>query len=99
MGGSWLYFAFVEAVVMRLFDDVRLWRLLCAGMLLSDAAYCHAIAQGVGGWTAWGDIKAWTREDHTVFWATVPLVLVRILVVFGIGLKDIPREKRTRTRD
>lgn len=86
-GGAWLYFAFVEAVVMRLFDDLRLWRVLCAGMLLSDAAYCHAIAQAVGGWAVYMDVLSWTRDDHAVFWATAPLVLVRILVVLGVGVK------------
>ncbi|KAJ9134069.1 hypothetical protein NKR19_g8794 [Coniochaeta hoffmannii] len=45
LAGAWLFFAFVEAVVLRRFDDLRLWRLLCAAMLLSDAAYCHSVAQ------------------------------------------------------
>ncbi|KAK2611977.1 hypothetical protein QQS21_001942 [Conoideocrella luteorostrata] len=87
LGGSWLYFAFVEAVVLRLFDDQSLWRLLCAGMLLSDAAFCHSVAQAVGGWAAWVDIKAWTMEDHLAFWTTAPMVLVRVLVVLGVGVK------------
>ncbi len=91
MGGSWLYFAFVEAVVMRLFDDVRLWRVLCAGMLFSDAAYCYAIAQALGGWAVWLDVTGWTKEDHAMFWATAPLVLVRILLVLGIGLQKEPK--------
>ncbi|KAJ6443603.1 suppressor protein stp22 of temperature-sensitive alpha-factor receptor and arginine permease [Purpureocillium lavendulum] len=94
MGGSWLYFAFIEAVVLRLFDDLRLWRVLCAGMLLSDAAFCHSTAQAVGGWAAWADTSAWTKDDHLVFWTTAPMVLVRVLIVLGIGVKVAARDRK-----
>ncbi|KAG5929168.1 hypothetical protein E4U42_006896 [Claviceps africana] len=87
LGGSWLYFAFVEAVVLRCFDDQRLWRLLCAGMLLSDGAFCHSVAQAVGGWAVWVRIGEWTMEDHLAFWTTAPMVAVRLLVVLGIGFE------------
>jgi hypothetical protein len=90
LGGAWLYFAFNEAVVLRLFDDLRLWRLLCFGMLLSDVAYCHSAAQAVGGWRAWAILGDWTAEDWVVFWTTTPMVLTRILIVLGIGLKKAP---------
>jgi hypothetical protein len=55
LDGAWLYFAFVEAVVFRMSDDERLWRFLCAGMLLSDLAWCHSAAQAVGEWIIWCD--------------------------------------------
>jgi hypothetical protein len=87
LAGAWLYFAFTEAVVLRLFDDLRLWRLLCIGMLLSDAAYCHSVAQAVGGWGVWLAIGDWPMEDWLVFLATAPPLLVRLLIVFGIGVK------------
>ncbi|EGX91408.1 hypothetical protein CCM_05566 [Cordyceps militaris CM01] len=94
VGGSWIYFAFLEAVVMRLFDDVRLWRYLCAGILMNDAVYCHATAQAVGGWEVWLDVGKWTRDDYVVFWSTWPLIVVRVLVVLGIGLKKLPDKKK-----
>ncbi|PVH70114.1 hypothetical protein DL98DRAFT_620731 [Cadophora sp. DSE1049] len=87
LGGAWLYFAFNEAIVLRLFDDLRLWRILCMGMLLSDAAYCHSVAQAVGGWGAWSTMGSWATEDWVVFWTTAPMVFVRILIVFGVGVK------------
>ncbi|KAG8413990.1 hypothetical protein J3458_011645 [Metarhizium acridum] len=87
LGGAWLYFAFVEAVVMRACDDVRLWRLLCAGMLVSDVAFCHSAAQAVGGWASWARLSAWTLDDHLVFWSTAPFLVVRVLVVLGVGVK------------
>jgi hypothetical protein len=87
LGGAWLYFAFVEVVVLRRFDDLRLWRYLCLGMLLSDAAYCHSVAQAVGGWSAWVSLADWTIEDWIVFVTTASMILVRILIVLGVGVK------------
>ena len=66
LAGGWLHFAFTEAVVLRLVDDLRIWRLLCVGMLMSDLAYCHSCAEAVGGWMAWLDLSKWTTEDWTV---------------------------------
>jgi hypothetical protein len=87
LGGAWLYFTFVEAVVLRRFDDLRLWKYLCLGMLLSDAAYCYSAAQAVGGWNEWASLGNWTSEDWLVFVTTAPMVLVRILIVLGVGVR------------
>ncbi|KAK2031337.1 hypothetical protein LX32DRAFT_637324 [Colletotrichum zoysiae] len=91
LGGAWLYFAFIEGVVLRLFDDLNLWRVICAGMLLSDAAYFHSTAQAVGGWDVWLDRSAWTVEDYAVFCTTAPMLIVRCLIVLGIGIR-VPKE-------
>ncbi|OAA56307.1 hypothetical protein SPI_07918 [Niveomyces insectorum RCEF 264] len=89
LGGAWLYFAFVEAVVLRLFPaDTSLWRVLIVGMLLSDGAYCHGCAQAVGGWQSWADLTQWTRDDWTVFATTAPMVLARVLFVLGVGIRS-----------
>ncbi|KAK2614852.1 hypothetical protein N8I77_001648 [Diaporthe amygdali] len=90
LGGSWLYFAFVEAVVLRLFDDLALWRVLCTGMLLSDAAFCHSTAQAVGGWGVYVNMGDWTPEDWVALVTTAPMVLTRILLVLGVGIKRLP---------
>ncbi|EPE08128.1 hypothetical protein F503_00911 [Ophiostoma piceae UAMH 11346] len=87
LGGGWLYFAFVEAVVLRMYpNDRRLWQLLCVGMLLSDTAYAQGCAQAFGGWAAWADVTQWTRDDWTVFWTTAPMLLARVCFVLGVGL-------------
>ncbi|KAL1895058.1 hypothetical protein Sste5346_005480 [Sporothrix stenoceras] len=87
LGGGWLYFAFVEAVVLRTYpNDTRLWRYLFMGMLLSDAAYAHGCAQALGGWAVWADLTLWTAEDWTVFWTTAPPLLARICFVLGVGV-------------
>ncbi|KAG8160650.1 hypothetical protein KVR01_008914 [Diaporthe batatas] len=90
LGGAWLYFAFVEAVVLRLFDDLSLWRVLCLGMLLSDLAFYHSTAQAVGGWVAYVKIGDWTAEDWAVFAGTLPMLLTRISILLGVGIKRVP---------
>lgn len=93
LGGAWLYFAFVEIVVLRVFDDVRLWRFLCAGMLLSDLTWCLSAAEAVGGWPAWADLGAWTTQDHLIFWTSAPIALIRILIVLGVGMRRTELKK------
>ncbi|KAK5998908.1 hypothetical protein PT974_01292 [Cladobotryum mycophilum] len=89
LSGAWLYFAFVEAVVLRAYDDLRLWRLLCAGMLLSDVLYCTSAVQAVGGWASWATLGAWTAGDWSVFVASLPPMLVRIFLILGIGITPV----------
>lgn len=87
LGGAWLYFAFVEAVVLRLIDDLFLWRVLCFGMLFSDFTFIHSMAQAVGGWDVYSNLAEWTAEDWAGMAGTAPMVLIRILIVLGIGLR------------
>lgn len=88
LAGGWLHFAFTEGVVLRLVDDVRVWKLLCVGMLLSDMAYCHSCAEAVGGWAEYSVVSRWTMEDWVVTITTWPFVLARIAIVLGIGEKS-----------
>lgn len=73
--------------MLRLVDDVRTWKLLCMGMLLSDLAYMHSVAQGVGGWAEWVNVLHWTSDDWTVTIMTLPFVLARLVIVLGVGAK------------
>lgn len=97
LGGAWLYFSFVEVVVLRLYDDLRLWRVLCVGMLLSDAAYCHSAAQAVGGWGPWVTFGDWTVEDWVVLITTAPMVLARLLLVLGVGVRASAKTVKSRS--
>jgi len=87
LAGGWLHFAFTEAVVLRCVDDVRVWRLLCAGMLLSDLAYCHSCAQAIGGWGVWVDVARWTTDEWVAAVTTWPFVLARCAIVSGLALR------------
>lgn len=87
LAGGWAFISFTEAIVLRLVDDVKVWKLLCAGILLSDALYTHSVAQAVGGWGNWLKVWEWTGQDWGVSITTWPFVLVRVAIVWGIGLK------------
>lgn len=94
LAGGWAFIAFTEAVVLRLVDDVKVWRLLCAGILLSDALYTHSLAQALGGWAEWVKVGQWTGEDWLVAATTWPFVLTRVAIVLGIGFRKQDLAKR-----
>ncbi|KAK3398345.1 hypothetical protein B0T20DRAFT_410861 [Sordaria brevicollis] len=81
IGSLWLLFAFNQAIILRLYDDVRLWKLMCVGMLLSDAGHNWSMVQGLGGWNQWAKVGEWKASDWTLFLSTTPLMLVRILIL------------------
>ncbi|KAK4125583.1 hypothetical protein N657DRAFT_642324 [Parathielavia appendiculata] len=87
LGGAWLLFAFNEAVVLRLVDDLRVWRLLCWGMLVSDIVYHVSSVQAVGGWGEFVRVGEWNTFDWAVFASAVVPMVVRLLVVAGVGVK------------
>lgn len=87
LAGGWLVIVFCEGVILRLVDDLRVWRLVCIGVLLSDALYTHSCAQAVGGWNEWLQITHWTLEDWTVTVTTWPFVLTRLAIVLGLSIQ------------
>ncbi|KOS22368.1 hypothetical protein ESCO_001624 [Escovopsis weberi] len=88
IAGAWLHFAFIEAVVMRAYDDLRLWRMCCAAMVLSDLLYCLSAIEAVGGWAVWSQFGNWTAHDWTVMLGTVPPASIRLCILLGIGMKS-----------
>ena len=54
-------------------------------MLISDALYCHSVAEALGGWSVWLKVTEWTSEDWIVAVTTLPFVITRLLIVMGIG--------------
>lgn len=84
LAGGWLHFAFTEAVVLRYVDDLRVWKLLCVGMLLSDFVYVHSTAEAVGGWAEYAKLGNFTVQDWVVTATTLPFVLTRIGIAAGV---------------
>ena len=84
LAGFWLFFAFVEVFVLRSFDDQRLWKRLCIGMLISDAVYFWAVAQAVGGWDEFLNVGVWSADEWTVTLGALWPVSVRLFIVFGL---------------
>ena len=88
LAGSWFHFAFTEAVILRLVDDVRVWRLLSVGMILSDVWYAHSCAEAVGGWAQWLKIWEWTLEDWFISLGTWPMLAARVVIALKIGWEE-----------
>jgi hypothetical protein len=84
LAGGWLLVAYLEAVALRLNDDVRVWRIVCAGILLSDLCYCWGAAQASGGWAEHVKVTEWTGLEWLAAVTTWPFVLVRLGIVGGL---------------
>ena len=87
LGGGWMVIVFIEAVIMRLVDDIKVWKLLCMAILLSDALYTHSMAQAVGGYASFFTLSKWTLNDWVAAITTYPFILTRIAIVLGIGYR------------
>lgn len=98
MVGPWLALAFNGGVMLRLVDDLRLWRLYCVGMLLSDAVFAHGCAQAVGGWSTWLKVWEWGAADWALLASALPLTVVRVLVLANVGVKKEDGSAKTKTR-
>lgn len=68
-------------------------------MLLSDTLFFFSMAQGVGGWGHYLALAEWTTEDWAGFVGTAPMVLTRVFIVLGIGLRtDVRQSPGLKTR-
>src|SRR5687767_9858790 len=71
----------------------RLWRICCAGMLICDVLHGAASVMELG----WEVVLApgrWRAEEWVNFGIMGWMALVRLAVVFGVGMGDERREQR-----
>lgn len=62
LAGTYMLFAFNEAVVLRLTRDMLVWRAIIIGTLLCDALHIYASWTALGSSVFW-DPRAWRVED------------------------------------
>ncbi|KAF4119590.1 hypothetical protein GMORB2_4499 [Geosmithia morbida] len=83
-----IVFVFNLVVVLRLRSrDHRLWRVMCMGMLLSDALHIAASVREFGGLDASLALGAWRLEDWLNFGLLGSMAVMRACVVLGVGLR------------
>lgn len=87
LAGAWLLFGLSEVLVLGLVDDLRVWKPLCAAMLASDVVYHVSSVQAVGGWERFARLGEWDAFAWAVFVSAVAPMVVRLLVVLGVGVK------------
>lgn len=87
LAAVYLVFAFNLAVVLRVAGrDRRMWRVMCAGMLLSDLTHIAATVREFGGLVAMADLSAWRSLDWVNICILLGMGTSRACVVLGVGL-------------
>nr|CDP31408.1 Putative protein of unknown function [Podospora anserina S mat+] len=92
LAGAWLVFAFNESVILWLYDDLKLWKLMCWGMLISDLVYHVSAVQAVGGWERFLGVGGWNLFDWAVAVSAAGPAVVRVWICLFAGEKG-GREK------
>lgn len=65
---------------------MRVWKLLCGGMLVSDVLWHVSAVQAQGGWGRFTEIGEWGPVDWMVVASAVWPMVVRLGVVLGVGV-------------
>ncbi|KAH7082341.1 hypothetical protein FB567DRAFT_447917 [Paraphoma chrysanthemicola] len=84
----------LEASVLRVTADIKVWRTFLIGLLVADVGHLYSVAPA-GSWMYW---QYW--RWNTIDWGNVGFVyflaVTRICLLFGVGFDDAPvRLKRT----
>ncbi|KAI8935743.1 hypothetical protein NX059_007263 [Plenodomus lindquistii] len=82
---TYLFFAFIEAVVLRVVHDLRAWRTIVFGLALCDvghvyAAWCEMGVEGVKG------CAGWRREEWIANFLNLWPLVVRVGFLMGVGM-------------
>ncbi|KAI6782901.1 uncharacterized protein J7T54_002060 [Emericellopsis cladophorae] len=92
LGIMQLVFAFNLAVTLRVAGtQTKIWRVMCAGMLLSDLLHIAVSVReyGAGGVGGQGvGVGAWRLTDWINFGILVGMGVVRLGAVLGIGIHE-----------
>lgn len=85
LASAYLLFAFIEGVLLRVVDDMRVWKYIVFGLALCDAGHCYAAWCEMG--TVWMfNPMLWSQKDtvtNVLNW--LPL-LTRICVLLDVGM-------------
>lgn len=86
LGGALLMCAFMDLVLLRYTTDVNIWKIWEAALLCYDAALSYSIYYALmqQGRLSLGALRL---EDWGSIVITAQAALVRLLFVFGVGLK------------
>ncbi|KAF7557837.1 hypothetical protein G7Z17_g355 [Cylindrodendrum hubeiense] len=86
LAATYVLFAFNEAVVLRLTNDIRVWRAILMGILLCDAIHLYGSWSALGSAVFW-DPRAWRPEDWVNLGALWGQGFVRLAFLAGFGIQ------------
>ncbi|RSM15080.1 hypothetical protein CDV31_005160 [Fusarium ambrosium] len=80
-------FAFNEAVLLRLTNDIRVWKGVFIGIFICDILHLYASWASLGADVFWNP-SAWRVEDWANLGALWGLGVVRVAFLTGVGLRQ-----------
>jgi len=88
IGGAWLHLGLMDIVVLRLTQDVSVWKACLFGSAVSDACYIASMT------TDWGiqamlSPGAWGTDEWISMGLTVPFTLAKLAFIAGVGLPAV----------
>lgn len=83
-----LLFAFNNGVLLRLCREEKVWRIVCLGELLTDVLHIGISVREVGWEVAMAPLTRWRMEEWVNFGIMGWMMVVRLGIVFGIGISD-----------
>ncbi|KAH6989096.1 hypothetical protein BKA56DRAFT_629014 [Ilyonectria sp. MPI-CAGE-AT-0026] len=93
LAATYVLFAFNEAVVLRITNDIRVWRGILMGILLCDAIHLYGSWAALGSAVFW-DPRTWRPEDWVNLGSLWGQAFVRLAFLAGVGIQlDTASEK------
>ena len=88
IGGAWLHLGLMDIFVLRLAQDVSVWRACLFASMVSDACYIASMT------TDWGmqamlSPGAWGAEKWMSMGLTMPFTLAKLAFIAGVGLPAV----------
>jgi hypothetical protein len=84
LAACYLFFAFVEGVLLRVVDDQQTWRTIVFGLLLCDLGHCYAAVAEMG-WEVLGG-QMWRGKDGVTNCLNLLPVVIRMGYLLGVGV-------------
>ncbi|KAM0263142.1 hypothetical protein ACHAQJ_001295 [Trichoderma viride] len=93
LAATYILFAFNEAVILRISNDLRVWKGILTGILVCDAIHLYGSWAALGGAVFW-DPRVWRPEEWANLGTLWGQAAVRGAFLAGIGLKEAMPAKR-----
>lgn len=93
LAATYTLFALNEAIVLRVTNDLRVWKAILGGILICDAIHLYGSWAALGGAVFW-DPRNWRAEDWANLGSLWAQSAVRAAFVAGFGLKQAVPKKR-----
>lgn len=92
VAATYTLFAFNEAIVLRVANDIRVWKMILIGILICDAIHLYASYLALGAVVFW-DPRLWRWEDAVNLGSLWGQAAFRVAFLLDIGL-DKSTEKK-----